>query len=82
MLENKPTTIPRNETCRRNLMVISVDSDPRRGIRPGPTNLCVLMSQLAAAAAPRGIKDKVKFYASKELAISRIIEYLSTKGLP
>jgi hypothetical protein len=35
-------------------LVISVDSDPRRGIRPGPTNLCVLMSQLAAAAAPQG----------------------------
>ena len=36
--------------------LISVDSDPRRGIQPGPppTNLCVLMSQSAAAAAPQG----------------------------
>ena len=41
-------------TSNLKLKFISVDSNPRRGIRPGPTNLCVLMSQLAAAAAPQG----------------------------
>ena len=36
---------------------ILVDSDPWKEIQPGPlpTNLCVLISQLVAAAAPKGL---------------------------